>query len=81
MHTFIAPITSRAITTDHNLAIITGRNRATTGQVGVDTEVGKSSNDGRRHLAAYVLWPAERGGSAQLHLACSSAKANAGEGY
>jgi hypothetical protein len=43
MHTFIAPITSRAIITDHNLAIITGRNRATTGLAGADTEVGKSS--------------------------------------
>jgi hypothetical protein len=56
MHTFIAPITSRAITTDHNRAIITGRNLATTGLAGADTEVGKSSVDGRRHPIALNSW-------------------------
>jgi hypothetical protein len=54
MHTFIARITLRAITTDHNPAIITGRNRTTTGQGGADTEVGKGNSD-RRGRSGFVV--------------------------
>ena len=42
--------------TDHNRAIITGRNLATTGLAGADTEVGKGSVDGRRHPIALNSW-------------------------
>jgi hypothetical protein len=54
-HSFIAPTTSRAIITDHSLAIIMGHNRATTDQAGAGTEVGKRSLDARRQQLSSTL--------------------------